>query len=213
MASTILLHIDPIIKGRVVPSPLQGGLAIEGPGRYYAIRRVGPFVGNRRSFALAIILTVAVIGLLGCAGSPPATDLYGPLEKELDPSPRTQALLSLRAQMSALLMCPQTLEITGRFASWVPLEACDPEGLRNRLVFEEVKEVRLVWEKVHLGRDLRWVEVLHRETWTPIGRGLRGSHRSEAIRRLESIKEALEVLAFGKTTPTRWRGHTRPYLF
>jgi hypothetical protein len=154
-----------------------------------------------------------VVGLVACArSSQPALDLFGPLEKELDPSPRTLALLSLRAHMSALLLCPRTLEVTERSASWVPLEVCDPQGLRNRLAFEEIKEVRLIWEKVHLGRDLRWVEVFHRQTWTPIGRGLR-SHRLEAIQRLESIKEVLEVLAFGKTTPNRWWGHTRPYLF
>ena len=167
---------------------------------------------GRRFFRLGLVLTM--MGLGGCAASPPSpVDLYGPLEKELDRSPRTLALLSLRAHMGSLLTCPQTLEVTERSASWVPLEACDPSGLRTRLFFAEIKEVRLIWEKVHLGRDLRWVEVFHRETWTPIGRGLRGNQRPQAAFRLESIKEALEVLALGSTTPNRWWARTRPYLF
>ncbi len=160
------------------------------------------------------------MGLWGCSGLSPSTpstqstkDLYGPLQNELDRSPQTQALLSLRAHLGDLLTCPQTIEITGRQVSWVPLEACDPAGLRHRLLFEEIKEVTLVLEKVHLGRDLRWVEVFQREISTPIGRGLKGSQSREAVRRLESIKEALELLAFGKSTPNRWLEHARPLLF
>lgn len=162
-------------------------------------------------FAGVLFLSMAGVGLLtGCGRAlktPP-----DPLAAWLPEGPRSQALLLLRAQLPKVIACPSTIELTEGGVSWVDLHSCHPEDLRRRLRFKDVQAVRLIWQKVHMGTDARWLEALHNGSWVPVGRGS-GLAGEDGMRALEAVKTALERLGPGRETPHRWEAHARPYLF
>ncbi|MFQ5914227.1 MAG: hypothetical protein ACE5JS_13690 [Nitrospinota bacterium] len=163
---------------------------------------------------LSLILSVFALGLLiGCGRSQkgPAPD---PLAALLPDVPRHQALILLRTHLPKVVTCPSTIEMTENAVSWVDIHSCHPTDLRRRLRFRDIQATRLIREKVHMGFDQRWLDVLHNGSWIPVGRGVgRGLGREARMLALEGVKAALERLSPGRETPHEWKVQPRPFLF
>ena len=159
------------------------------------------------------LLLLAWVGVLGGCGRTPGGLRPDPVASLLPKGPRADALISLRRYLPRAVTCPATIELTENGASWVDIHSCHPVDLRRGLRFKDVQAARLILQKVSLGFDQRWVEVLHNRAWVPIGRGVGGLRGNQGVRILEGVKSALERLGPGRKTSHRWKIRARPYLF
>ncbi|MFQ5692883.1 MAG: hypothetical protein ACE5IM_07560 [Nitrospinota bacterium] len=166
-----------------------------------------------RAICLAVVSAGVLVAGCGRVLKGPADPLAGLLPG----GPRSQSLLVLRAYLPRVVTCPSTIELTENGVSWVDIQSCRPTDLRRGVRFKDIQEARLMWQKVHMGRDERWLEVMHNKSWLPIGRGVGGGigglGGKERIRVLETLKGAFERLGPGRETPNQWKARARPYLF
>lgn len=154
-----------------------------------------------------------LVGVLGGCGRTPAALPSDSAASLLPKGAGTDALISLRRYLPRAVTCPATIELTENGVSWVDIHSCRPTDLRRGLRFRDIQAARLILQKVSMGFDQRWVEVLHNRAWIPIGRGVGGLRGKEGIRVLEGVKAALEVLGPGRKTSHEWKKRARPYLF
>ncbi len=169
-------------------------------------------MGLGRAGRVVCLFLIGAGVLLGCSRGPKALPA-DPLAGVLAAGPRSRALIFLRLHLPRVVTCPSTIELTENGVSWVDIHSCHPTDLRRRLRFKDIRAARLIWEKIHMGFDQRWLEVMHNNGWVPIGRGVAGPRGEKRMQNLEGVKTALERLSPGRETPHRWKAHARPFLF
>jgi hypothetical protein len=167
----------------------------------------------RTGIALQVLSLWIGAGLLVSCSIGSKTPSPDPVAAWLPGEPRHQALIHLRTYLPEIVTCPSTIELTEEGVSWVDPHTCSPVDLRRRLTFKDLKDVRLVWERVSMGRDQRWVEVFQNKNWLPIGRGVGHLNNEEGIHALQEVKSALERLSQGRETPHQWNSQARSFLF
>ena len=170
---------------------------------------MGVLYGGR---VLGLLFLVGV-GVLGGCGKTPAAPRPDSVASLLPKGARADALISLRRYLPRAVTCPATIELTENGVSWVDIHSCHPTDIRRGLRFKDIQAARLILQKVSMGFDQRWVEVLHNRAWIPIGRGVDGLRGKEGIQVLEGVKVALEYLGPGRKTSHQWKKQARPYLF
>jgi hypothetical protein len=167
----------------------------------------------KSGIALQILSLWIGAGLLVSCSIGSKTPPPDPVAAWLTGEPRHKALIHLRKYLPKIVTCPSTIELTEEGVTWVDLQTCSPVDLRRRLNFKDLQGVRLVQEKVSMGRDKRWVEVFQIKSWLPIGRGVGHLNNKEGIQALQEVKSALERLSQGRETPHHWKSQARSFLF